>query len=560
MTCTILGVFANLQKTSAMNITTRSVNSSGLIYLFERNILIKQGNFHVNISTNLNPRNDIKKIETYKTDFEKVCKKSMLKFSNLICDTQLHELKSTASHVIQNIKLIENKSPIIRVPRSTQKGAFFRLLDWLFGGTEPDDIHDAKSMGIIEHSISAFKDMENQIYTKNKHLQRELLDVSFNIEKTSATAFKQNNIDYINIQTMNIYNLMNENIQRMNEKYLQAEKLIMNKTEFYTIINRINLQIAEGTIPDITTDQIISLTSSKAQFIENQNINIILNFPITMKEIFEEHFVTPLPDPISKRIATSPPQNIIINHILQQFITPTDITIINETFAITSEPITIFNKIQTNTDCTISSFLLLKGTCKTKTLPTTYDVWLATPLHNTFSFYSNLKKNLICPNSRSLINENAGIITIQNDCKIETPTTTITASKDLNSIQKHAFKFDLEDIPEITELQIKPKPVNIHFDDTPFDETSLNKVLTEAAEATTIHDTPILPIIITILATLFSTLLITFTLCFIFRKKLLKTPRKPIRERVHLIKLESPMESPNTETFQAIIEDPIETS
>jgi hypothetical protein len=94
-------------------------------------------------------------------------------------------------------------------------------------------------------------------------------------------------------------------------------------------------------------------------------------------------------------------------------------------------------------------------------------------------------KELVCKDSRQTISENSGVITIPQECMVETPTKQIHASKDRNSIQRHAFQVEMQQ-PDVTIPQheiVHTNTWNWDNQTTRINDGELDDVLKEAVSA-----------------------------------------------------------------------------
>lgn len=101
------------------------------------------------------------------------------------------------------------------------------------------------------------------------------------------------------------------------------------------------------------------------------------------------------------------------------------LTTVNETLAITNSDSHKLIKITPGCDCAIVGLIAAVNQCKLVTLPEKNDVWISTPMHNSLAYYTTEKIEMVCQQSREIIQQQSGIINVPTHCVIETPKRTI---------------------------------------------------------------------------------------------------------------------------------------
>ena len=442
---------------------TKTINETktGLAYFYKRDIMIQIGTHHIEIKTNLCPETDSETIRSKIKMYNDACHKAATGFPLVYCRELNYELETKANNTIANImkhdesngntddKLHQEKEAKPRSKRDYQKGALIRLFEWAFGSWSDDtesNVHAGKSMGVVKHAVTSFIHVERQLQRKEENLQKELHRLAEGVDQELLKHFAEGNQNRINTQLLSVFDLIMHHIMEMERIYDQVEKVAIEGEEIQNMVDKINKQLLVGVVPQISNDQLYELFNPKKKFNkEKGDISVILDMPVVYKEKFEEFMVIPLPVEGKDLIPDVEPHDIVVNRRLQRYIMNTNVQSINETLAITLGSVNTMHKWKEGADCTIAGLLNQKPQCKYKTLPKSYDVWMDTPLHNQVAFYSTMKREMICQDSRTTIKETSGVILIPRDCEIETDTVVIIASQDSNAITRHGFHMMVEE-------------------------------------------------------------------------------------------------------------------
>lgn len=107
-----------------------------------------------------------------------------------------------------------------------------------------------------------------------------------------------------------------------------------------------------------------------------------------------------------------------------------------------------------------------------------------TPLHNVFQYTSNVRKSLTCPENRTEIRNNFGVINIPPRCFVQTENFIIKGNLDETTITKRFSKIELENVETLLNVSTSRNFTNNKDEEikfTPNDET-IDDAIKEASE------------------------------------------------------------------------------
>lgn len=417
------------------------INGTGLVFLKDRDVLIRTGTYHVQIDTDLIPHVQIETIKRYNKRYQRSCEEARDKWSDIFCKAQGQDIERLANGTVAKLQDYTKT-------RLTKRNAWFgkRLWDWFAGNDADDTLHDARSMGVVSHAISAFKTVERQLQVKEQLISNHMNELDALIEKENSRLATFVDKSAINIALIGLYNLIIQHVQQISTTYNNLKSMIMETNEFEQMIDTVQKNAQGAKVPAITFKEMEKLLSPQIKWSDKGAIIVQLDIPMVLPDRFTQVMAVPVPDPITEKIVNEPVQKILINQKLEEFLVPVKLTNINETLSITREVITSFNKLTSGHDCVARAALTGRQSCAVHQLPAIYDEWIETPLHNAYVFYSNQKKVQVCSESRTEIQEKTGFINIPEGCVIETPVRRIRASSDRTRAQGHAFHVPIEEL------------------------------------------------------------------------------------------------------------------
>lgn len=219
--------------------------------------------------------------------------------------------------------------------------------------------------------------------------------------------------------------------------------------------------------------------------IEEGKANVLVKFPIVLKEVFKELFVFPTPHPSSNLIADMAPRTVLLNMVSGHYINKTEIVPIDTKTSITKDINTMIFFVGEG-DCDLKTLLSKKESCPLISLPPKFDNWCETPETNTFAFISNDRKAIQCITNTTIIEATAGLITVHEGCTILTPTRHIhpKPEHDTKILGKYFIKL------QVWEFEIKLDTLTlITLNETkPIDLSKLEMAQMEADDLTSIID------------------------------------------------------------------------
>lgn len=129
--------------------------------------------------------------------------------------------KRQLNRTIHRIKFGEADT-LARNKRSFHPGVIFRVLKWAFGSwsDEADDrISVSRSMGVVTHSIKAFKNVESQLQKREKFLGDELSRLEKDVKEDESKESYQNKIF---VQLLSVNQLVLKYILDVEKSYAEA--------------------------------------------------------------------------------------------------------------------------------------------------------------------------------------------------------------------------------------------------------------------------------------------------------------------------------------------------
>lgn len=457
----MMSIMCLMTTTSAQKkVQDLAATKSGLIYFHERDIYVKIGTQRVQIETDLNPYKDIESMTKKVARYNRTCSSADARFSKVHCKPLAHSLFDTLVQTILTIREeYEPENAYGRLHRraSYEPGVIPQALMGLWHcivGSWTHDVdtsEDAKTL--VRHSVTAFQHVERQLDEKEKHLERQLSRLSQTIQTQMQLVFAGTDEQDQEIQFMEVYQLLMHRIQTMSEIYEKTKTLWLSHAELATVVDKVKKELKVGQIPNLSVDQLKQITKWNRNMTKS-SVEIIMELPIITTDIFHEFFVVPVPISNGMEIADTVPQHIYVSQETNQFLTSPTLQMINETVAITDTK--MVNKITATTDYSIVGVAMAKATCRKRKLPTKYDVWILTPVHNQWLYYSTEPRELKCATYSKAIVPSVGVITIAPECVIETTTRRIYPNLEYTNIQKHGFHLNLEEDKEIEMNETKP--------------------------------------------------------------------------------------------------------
>jgi hypothetical protein len=223
--------------------------------------------------------------------------------------------------------------------------------------------------------------------------------------------------------------------------HINPDPSILNEFEIEDIISRINKNLDDDTnIPSLPSELLYKTLEVEVAK-THKEITILIGFPIVTKMQWTELNLVVLPINATD-IADANNENLIINEKLDEYITPHSLKILNSSLSITVENILEYKKIKNSPNCAVRAISTRLNNCTTKRLPTNFDVWFQSPLHNTFIFYSNQLPKIICNNYRDTLKIWSGSIELTQGCFIETKNSYLRPTIDTTALRRHIYKFD----------------------------------------------------------------------------------------------------------------------
>lgn len=461
----------------------KTVNTSGLFFLQEKEVYLKLGVHHVEVKTNLNAENDRQRVNRFTNAFKNICQDAMKRFTWLICQQQSHHIEVMANTTLSTINSVDKPSKLARTKRNSKPGLIVRMLRYLFlSSDDDDDASQAKTMGVVRHAAEAFQHVEQQLLKKSQHVEKGLVHLADEINHQKKKSATDANLIDARIHFIEMTAMILETYKQINERYITLhETPDISDEELRTVIDTINKNVTDGVIPPIKLMDLRKLMKTSVKM-EKGNVTIFVELPVVYKDLYEQYFVVPMPQADSSKVPDVNPQTIIINQRLQQYVMTQKLQDINEKIAITEDTIQIVEKVSQHTNCVIATIMREAGSCKMRPMPETYDEWLTTPLHNVIVFYSTETKELVCKNSRSIIKEQTGLIKLKKDCYVETKSHIIRASPDKVSQARHVFKIDVDEKLKLDKKMVQEKLFTYDLDATKIDENKVEDVLKEAVD------------------------------------------------------------------------------
>lgn len=413
-----------------------TIEEQGLLAIESREILLKTGTHHLIITTNANPINDVNSIKNLTEFFEKHCRFYNAKSMSISCDESIREIRLASDQAIQKINLI----PLSRKRRS--EGALVRVYKYLFGSDDPDNSVSFRSAGATINALESFKDIERALSLRQNITDLHVQQMKNTIETNEAIINNQTQINYINEKLLHIKLSITEQISSYARRYDTTTYINTLLSDIPSISSQIVKTYPNSTIPPVYTHQLSKLITVEENYKNGGNLSVIIGVPLVEKLHYTEYLLYPMPNTITGMIPDFDAQKAIVSSNKDFALEEPQLTIINETLAITSNPILMKKKFL---NCAVKTLLQEKNNCPLKPLPLEYDDWYNTPIPNVMVYISNVEKKMQCPGSTSRIKTVSGYIKLTPGCSISTINNTITSSLDKSSIKFKVFQIDSEE-------------------------------------------------------------------------------------------------------------------
>lgn len=308
---------------------------------------MKIGTHHVRMETDLKPKRHIDQIKTRVQNFKDQCDKAATNLELVYCRAEVHGLENAAENVIHGIESFYPVNTQKRVKRDG-KGAIQKIWEWLVGSDDVEEgLHSSKSMGILKHAVSSFKDIERKLQTREQHVEEEMTRLSRGIDLELRKSRWYENQAYVSNTLLSVYQRLLDQLKVFEHTYTELEQIVMTAEEIDAIIDLMDGHAEVGQVPRVTQPQLHKLMTV-TKIITKNEASVVIGIPMTLKDVFNEYYVMPVPRNGTNNIPDVAAQAIIINQKLQQFISQRELIEINETLAMTATPVNMFQKLTAN--------------------------------------------------------------------------------------------------------------------------------------------------------------------------------------------------------------------
>jgi hypothetical protein len=453
------------------------MREGGILYLHQQSIMLKAGTYHLKINTTLAPLNDAARIQGLFKKFNETCSKGQKSLQVAVQESCKLSMVERAFN--KTLNTILKVAPNGYTQRS-RRGAVWTFLKWAFGfnlseDTETDTSH---SMGVVRHAVSTFKRIETELQAHDAEYHKELEAAIDKINVEQSKTLMAYDLSAIRSQMRNLRDTIMENFEKTRDTYNELPNKSIPDDELVAMLTKVNQQLASDLrVPALPLDQLRNLIAAHIMF-ENGTIDVILNVPIVTKEMFEEYFAVPIVNVANQTIAAFDPHSVIVNHRMKKYVDTVPVENVNETLAITSSFVGIFKKGEHASDCAVTTLITHIRSCPLRKLPSDYEKWMPTPLHNVIAFRSTRVKDIVCEDRRIEINETSGVVQIPKGCTIESPTVTIHASYDKSTIIRHALKIEF-DQTQVTEKMLYHDDITLNKMPGPIKDDDLDEIKKE---------------------------------------------------------------------------------
>lgn len=186
------------------------MNDAAFLGTHDKDVLVKTGYFVVQWQTNLNVNLDLEKIENNSRDYSERCLEARRKMSNIWCDSSAKWIEQSVEMAKKILHKQSSLAKTRRIKRDT--GIITSLWHFVFGRNDENANEiAAKATGVIKHSINVFSVIEEQLIHKEQSLDKELKQLTGNVEYESSKIIEYAN--KVNIQLIEIRNQIMDNIQ-----------------------------------------------------------------------------------------------------------------------------------------------------------------------------------------------------------------------------------------------------------------------------------------------------------------------------------------------------------
>lgn len=232
----------------AVPVATESFKN-GLMFFQEKDILIKHGTHHVKIDTDLNPSQHINQIRTKVNEFGQQCDKAAKNFAMAYCRAEVQSLEILAEKSMAEIESLYPEATKRRVKRES-KGAIQKIWEWLIGSDDVEEgLSSSKSMGVLTHAVTSFKDIERKLQNKEQHVEDEMERLARGVDTESAKSRWYSNQAYVTGTLLSVYQLLRDQILTIENTYTELEKVMITSEEIDSIVDHMNKQVEEGHVP-----------------------------------------------------------------------------------------------------------------------------------------------------------------------------------------------------------------------------------------------------------------------------------------------------------------------
>jgi hypothetical protein len=464
-------------------------SQNGGIMIYEQEmVFLSEGTFHIEIKSDKVRYTDSSKILHVYHRFANECTLAS-KSINIHCDSLQQQIRDRAvksldligERVGKKFNLTTSFDIPKRIIRNT--GIFWRFLNWAFGidfNDTADIPHGESSAGILPHSIEAISDLGKTISNHEKALQQEFqkLKREFNYQEAQGKSLNKNAVES---QYHRFADAILFYIDKVMEFY-HSNHFLDNEIE--AMVNKINFHLIneDAKVIPLPLHELKKLM--KVKYVYNETVNIICELPLVSNIHFNKILVIPIPDNNTNTILDVNATSLLINLKEKMFINidnKFEAIKINSTVSMAKSQ--IINLVNSESDCLIKLIFDKETLCKSKLVPKSYDFWYDTGLHNVFQFFSNAEKALICPEKRTTVNENFGVVSIPNSCYIRTPNKIIRSIIDKTTIRKQMIKINSNfDNFKTLNPELNVSITKIENLDLNIDTTKLDRLKNEAYE------------------------------------------------------------------------------
>jgi ABC-type transporter MlaC component len=450
----------------------------GISYFNQHDVMLTTGSCEILIETGRNKIKDTQTVGFLTSNLTKACLSANERLKmNMDCEfPTVYRLKDEICETIE-ITPISTRSK-----RNSEHGKLVKFLIWLFWSDE-DNADQSTPMGVVQHAVSDFQTIEKELQEAQAKMQQEVQHTFKQISQEDDKIFRSVDENAVKLRVSKLKDVTIENLHRFNRAYQTITSISVSDT--LKIQKLVQQQLPKQySTPNVSAKIMLSLLKTT---LINDDGKIMLRviMPVIRHEIFKSYFVIPVTDSTGLEITDIEPHTIIINEQLNAYLdSATELTILNATLAITAKQNHVVHKVTSASDCVVNIRFERPETCPVRKLEPKHELWINTPVNNLVYYAVMTRKELVCGDSRKIINENSGFIMIPTDCHIDTESRQIWPSLDKTNMH---FNNTFNQLLEVTAAPwIEPKLLsNITFTNstTTINDTDLDVVLKEAVEA-----------------------------------------------------------------------------